>query len=238
MIFLKLVEVGVPKEKIGLLTIPLTPLNFILPFMIGKVLKDQNYFKHFTLSVLIRSATVVIFSVWIYTTPYFKDDANELNFTFYFLTIVLEGFHSIAVYSTYMPMMYFFSSISDKNYGGTYLTFFNTVNNLARSLTNTCTLYLANFLTYKHCKYENNKGINSNLTSLVNHCSNDLEKSSCSQNGGVCEIYFDSFYLQSFFGLLISIFWLVWIRKILDNLEKKPKSEWVVYENKLKLKEP
>ena len=61
MIFLKLVEVGVPREKIGLLTIPLTPLNFILPFLIGKILKDHNYFKHFTLSVLIRSTTIVIF---------------------------------------------------------------------------------------------------------------------------------------------------------------------------------
>jgi hypothetical protein len=49
---------------------------------------------------------------------------------------------------------------------------------------------------------------------------------------------FDSFYLQSFVGMIISILWLIWVRKILDNLEKKPKSEWVVYENKHKLKEP
>lgn len=237
MIFLKLVEAGVPREKMGLLTIPLTPLNFLLPFLIGKILKDQSFFKYFTISVFIRSATIVIFSVWVYTTPLFKDEAKELSFSFYFVTIMLEGFHSAAVYATYMPMMYFFSSISDKNYGGTYLTFFNTVNNLARSLTSTSTLYMADFLTYKHCNNElASKDLN--LTLPLNRCATNLEKEACKQTGGICEIYFDSFYLQSFVGMIISIFWLIWVRKILDNLEKKPKSEWIIYDNKIKLKNP
>lgn len=233
MIFLKLVEAGIPKEKLGLLTIPLTPLQFVLPFLIGKTLQNISPFKYFSLSVLFRSIIIVIFSLWIYVTPFFKLENNEYHIFYYILTIILQGLHSITIYSTYMPLMYFFSSISDKNYGATYLTFFNTVSNVARSFTSTSTLYIADFLTYKYCRPEQASNVNSTLS---NECITDWEKDNCIKTGGKCAIYFDSFYLQTFVSFIISICWLIWIRKILDKLEQLPKTEWKVYENKIKLK--
>ncbi len=232
MVYLKLVEAGIPKEKMGLLTIPLTPLQFILPFFIGKMLKNQSSFKYMTHAILFRSLITGWFAFWVYVTPWFKNtETNQFDFSYWIITIFFEGLHSVSFYASYIPMMYFFTSISDKNYGATYLTFFNTINNLSRSFTSTSNLYIANFLTSKTCS--NSSSIKSDL---VNKCVTDLEKEACSNMGGKCVIEFDSFYLQAFVGLVLTIGWLIWIRKSLDKLEKLPKSEWIVYQNKIKLK--
>ena len=80
MVYLKLVEAGIPKEKMGLLTIPLTPLQFILPFFIGKMLKNQSSFKYMTHAILFRSLITGWFAFWVYVTPWFKNtETNQFD---------------------------------------------------------------------------------------------------------------------------------------------------------------
>ena len=129
-------------------------------------LHNNNYFVG-------RLIAIVLCALWVYAAPYFKSETNEFSYTFYFICLLLEAFHSVTIYSSYIPVMYFFSQISDKNFGGTYLTFLNTVSNLARSFTSTGTLYMANFLSYKYCHFptsSNNATVDAN-----NYCSSDSE---------------------------------------------------------------
>lgn len=123
---------------------------------------------------------------------------------------------------------------------------------IARSFTNTSALYIANFLTFKYCtfqdissiKFDNNNSsainalnFNETILKLNNtYCSKDYELKNCKANGGVCETHFDPFYIEAFIFFLFSMFWLISFRKQLDNLESLPKSEWTIYQDKIKLK--
>jgi hypothetical protein len=125
---------------------------------------------------------------------------------------------------------------------------------LARSITNTSALYIANFLTFKYCtfpdisslkKTTNNNSItdafNMNMNETIfelnnTYCSKDYEIKNCKTNGGICETHFDPFYVEGFIFFLFSLFWLLFFRKQLDRLESLPKSEWTVYQDKIKLK--
>ena len=69
-------------------------------------------------------------SLWVYMTPYFKSSDNTFSYTFYTITVVLQAFHSVSVYASFVPMLMFFNRISDKQFGGTYTTLLNTIMNL------------------------------------------------------------------------------------------------------------
>ena len=124
----------------------------------------------FTLNLLTRLILILICVGWVYVTPYFKLENNEFSYSFFIISIVLEAFHSVAIYTSFIPMAFFFSQISDKNFGGTYLTFLNTIMNLARNWIGTGSLYLANFLSSKYCDYPEQRSFNEtkNLTESSN----------------------------------------------------------------------
>ena len=68
MSYLKLIEAGVSKETLGLLAVPLAPLQIILPFFISRLLSDGlSPFKYYTLSFCLRSF------------EFFQFDIKELN---------------------------------------------------------------------------------------------------------------------------------------------------------------
>ena len=65
MSFLKTVEAGVPKEKLGILAIPLSPLQIVLPFFISRTLDGKSPFKYFSIAIFSR---FFIFSYIIHAT--------------------------------------------------------------------------------------------------------------------------------------------------------------------------
>jgi PAT family acetyl-CoA transporter-like MFS transporter 1 len=54
MSYLKLIEVGVSKETLGLLAVPLAPLQILLPFIISRKLNSSDPFKYYTQSFFLR----------------------------------------------------------------------------------------------------------------------------------------------------------------------------------------
>ena len=167
MAFLKLVELGVPKEKMGLLAVPLSPLNMLLPFIISRLLNGNSPFKYLKSAILFRLIIIAVTACFVYLTPIFILDNKEFPFSFYAVILIIEAFHSVAVYSSFMPVTFFFSQISDKNFGGTYLTFLNTISNLARNWVGTGSLYLANYLSTKYCDFKPTIEQSNNSTELA-----------------------------------------------------------------------
>ena len=138
-------------------------------------------------------------------------------------------------------MAFFFSHISDKNIGGTYLTFLNTITNLSRNWIGTGSLYLANFLSSNYCAYNSDisfqNSTNSTMSQLdQNFCASETESKACAEMGGKCNVYFEPYYTQTIFCFLFGMFWLVKISRTLFELEKLPKSEWAIYQEKIKLR--
>lgn len=54
----------------------------------------------------------------------------------------------------FVAVLAFFSRISDPRFGGTYITFLNTVTNLGATWTSTVALGAIDLLTFKKCSFD------------------------------------------------------------------------------------
>ena len=82
----------------------------------------------------------------------------------------------------------FFTQVSDKAVGGTYMTLLNTIGNIGGNWPSTLVLFLVDLFSVKYCYYDELTGnsliLNNqtyNMTALLNkmnknHCLNDAEK--------------------------------------------------------------
>ncbi|KAF4525583.1 hypothetical protein B566_EDAN010442 [Ephemera danica] len=118
---LKLVEAGVPKEKLALIAVPLVPLQIILPLVISKYTAGPRPM-----------------DVYLKAFPY------RLYFG------LLAAF-MVSVYSMFVAVMAFFAQVSDPAVGGTYMTLLNTLSNLGGNWPSTSALWLVDSLTWRTC---------------------------------------------------------------------------------------
>lgn len=68
--------------------------------------------------------------IWVYITPSFQNDDGSFPAYYYALCLLIEAVHSISIYSSYLPIMFFFTQISDPGLGASYMTLLNTISNL------------------------------------------------------------------------------------------------------------
>lgn len=106
----------------------------------------------------------VIIAGFVYVTPMFKDEHNQYSFLFYVLCLLVNSLHSVFAYAMFVSQMAFYTKISDKKIGGTYMTFLNTITNMGGNWPSTLALYLADWINVKQCTYD--QSINSNLPVL------------------------------------------------------------------------
>lgn len=161
---LKLIDAGVPKEKLALLAIPVIPLQLVLPVVIGKYTNGPRpmdlYLRAIPYRILLASVATMI----AYITPYLIS-GGEVPVYYYVLLIVSYGCYQVFLYSMFVAAMAFFAKISDPAVGGTYMTFLNTLCNLGGNWPNTVVLWLVDVLTWKQC-----------TTAPENACSNKEEQ--------------------------------------------------------------
>ena len=123
MSYLKMIDSGVPKDKLALLAVPLTPLQIVLPLLISKYTNGPQPFNLFIQAIPFRLFMSLFIAAFVYVTPLFKEDNNEFPFYYYMLCLVINAVHSIFAYMMFVSQMAFFAKISDKTIGGTYMTF-------------------------------------------------------------------------------------------------------------------
>ena len=123
MAYLKLIEKGVPREKLGLLALPITPLEIALPILISRYTNGPNALSIFVKAYPFRLFASLLIVFWVYLTPMFRDETT-LDYPFYYfvLCFFLNAFYS--TFATFMSVaqMAFFTKISDKNIGIFFIT--------------------------------------------------------------------------------------------------------------------
>jgi len=67
---------------------------------------------------------------WVWFTPLFQNSDKTYPAYYFGFTLTIQALHSVVMYLSYLPMMYFFAKISDKAFGATYMTLLNTISNL------------------------------------------------------------------------------------------------------------
>lgn len=149
---LKLIDNGVPKDKLALLVVPLVPLQIVLPLVISKYTTGPKPMAVYLKAIPYRLALSLVAASLVYLTPYFVNPTTgDFPIHYYLLLIVNYSFYQVTLYSMFVAVMAFFAKISDPAVGGTYMTLLNTVCNLGGNWPTTGMLWLVDVLTWKKC---------------------------------------------------------------------------------------
>jgi len=240
---LKLIDRGVPKEKIAMLSIPMIPVKigitlFLTRFTVGP--RPLNVFMAGYPGRLIMCLLMVLL---VFIAPMFYiegiDGASGTFPTYYYvLVIAIFAFHRLAVYAMFLSVMAFFARISDPAIGGTYMTFLNTLTNLGNMWPNSFALWFVDFLTWKSChpgleepslSPRASSTFQSNVTAMAgNFCYGTEETEQCEQMGGTCTTLTDGFFSLSIASVVLGLLWFVWGVRALRTLQEIEVSEWRV----------
>lgn len=229
---LKMIEAGVPKEKLGLMNAPFQIVQILAPMFMGSLSnKPLNWFlKIYPMRIIMT----VILALWVYMTPMFKDSNNEYPWMFFFVYAMINGIYSLIFSAMSFTKGFFFTQISDKSIGGTYMTLLNTISNIGVVWPATLALYLVEILSFKKCElnsFDIFKNSSTNLKNLLrsiekNTCETDFEIKVCYANGAACKVTLDAFYFLTFLFLFLGIIWLTLYSKIITKLQSLSKTNW------------
>jgi len=219
-----MIELGVHKDKVGLMNVPLQFVQILTPLLIFKKIDLNRPFDLFLKIYPIRLLITLVLAMWIFITPYFRDLNNEYSLTYFVLYIILNSSYSFVFALMGLTKSTFFTRISDEKIGSTYMTLLNTVSNFGISF-----FFFLFPKSLKNC----NKVIvptHPKLELLIeqNVCSTETEAKICREIGGDCITTFDAFYLLALLCVLIGTLWLSIFKQTLLNLQSLPKSCWRV----------
>ncbi|XP_069753004.1 acetyl-coenzyme A transporter 1 isoform X2 [Narcine bancroftii] len=211
---LKLIEMGVPKEQLALLAVPMVPLQILLPLAISKYTAGQKPLNVFYRAMPFRLAMGVLFALLVVWTPMVKE-GTEFPMYYYGVLLFSYALHQVAVYSMYVAVMAFNAKISDPSIGGTYMTLLNTISNLAGNWPATLALWLVDPLTIKKCS-----GV------PEQSCRSAVDSELCVKSGGSCSTISDGYYVESICCFLFGLLWWLRYGNKFRNLQDEQPTTW------------
>ncbi|PAA71923.1 hypothetical protein BOX15_Mlig017016g2, partial [Macrostomum lignano] len=201
---LKLIEAGVPKERLALLGVVVTPFQLVLPVLLSRHVGNRPL-SLYTKSALPRLLLGLLFAGLVWITPRFKS-AHDASYPWHYFLLVTVAYlaHQVFMYAMFVSQMAFHAKVSDPNVGGTYMTLLNTVTNLAGSAPVTFLLFVVDYISIKSCSTPS------------------LESESS------CITLVDGYYIQSGLCFILGIVVLLRIRATFRRLESLPLEHWKV----------
>lgn len=125
---LKLIDYGLSKDTIALLSVPLIPVQVVFPFVISRFTSGPKPLNVFIKSFPYRIMTAVVIAVFVYFTPQMINGTVDGIPGFYFISIAsLFIINQLPLLSINLAEMAFAAKIADPLIGGTYLTLMNTI---------------------------------------------------------------------------------------------------------------
>ncbi|XP_014666688.1 PREDICTED: acetyl-coenzyme A transporter 1-like [Priapulus caudatus] len=209
---LKLIEAGVPKEKLALLGVPVVPLQIILPFVISKYVTRSQPLSFWLKAMPWRLLMGLIFAVLVYWTQQMHAVDGEFPLYYYAIILITYGLHQVALYIMFVAIMAFHAKVSDPAIGGTYMTLLNTVSNLGGNWPVTVALWFVDELTWKSCSADPKLA-----------CGEE-----CAAGGGTCTTSVDGYYVESLVCVLLGFAWLLLRGGTVRKLQNLPMSAWKV----------
>ena len=223
---LKLVESGMLKENLALLSIPLTPVQLLLPLLISKLTAGPTPMTGVWLKAYpFRLIFGLVFAGIVYLAPSAQTFPGHFSIWFYLLLVSAFLVHQVFANSMFVSIMAFHTQISDPVLGGTYMTLLNTFTNLGGNWPNTVALSLVDMFTWKSCILESSEGQKVDMGS----CVGTDELSDClKQAGAVCETQVDGYYILSVVSIPIGIFWFLLMRRTMQKFQNAAAECWKV----------
>lgn len=213
---LKLIEAGLPAEKIALMAIPLVPVQIILPWVISHFTVGPRPLDVFMKAYLPRVIMGPLFAAIVWWT---SRVGSEGVFPFYYYIVVIGVFlvQQVFAYSMFVSGMAFHAKISDPAIGGTYMTLLNTIMNMAGTWVGTLALWLTDNVSVKDCE---------GVTDDSLDCDTMQELKACEAAGGHCVTYMDGYYVEMALCVCFGVVWVWWQRKRMSQLQDLRDDQW------------
>lgn len=230
---LKLIEYGVSKEKVALISIPSGPVEILFPLLITKYTAGRKPLSFYYKAVLCKLVNMIFTTALVFTTPMALGNENFVVL-FYVGLIMLLMIDTAMFRAIYTAHGSFFAKIADPLVGGSYMTLLYTFGNFGNGLFKTISLWVVDLLTWKQCNYKKAE-MNSNFTlsHLSNNtCSSKLEKVICTEIGGTCDTKIDGFYIEIGISLIYGLIWYKIFKSVIYRLQRYAQDDWYVLTNK------
>jgi len=126
---LKILDAGVPKEKLAMLAVPMTPVQIILPIFLTPLTNGARPLKLWINSYLPRILIGLGMTAFVFYTPaILKGEEPGLGYLGSLMGI--SFLHQLTLHCMFVSIMSFHARVSDPSIGGTYMTLLNTVSNM------------------------------------------------------------------------------------------------------------
>ncbi|CRL01967.1 CLUMA_CG015131, isoform A [Clunio marinus] len=230
---LKLIDYGMPKDKIALLSIPLVPLQILLPFIISRYTTGPYPMTFYIKAFPYRLLMTVVIAIFVYATPsMISGRLNDIPVYYYVAIVSLYMIYQVPLRAMYVADMAFMARISDPLVGGTYMTLLNTISNLGGRWVKTFFLWFVDIITWKSCIFDEASLSNSTMLLTDNKCENKDAKLECTNNGGKCRIDIDGYYIEVALNVVYGIIWYQWGKRVLHHLQNLERHEWHILSNR------
>lgn len=231
---LKLVDNGIPRDKLALLAIPMVPLQILLPLLISKHTTGKFPMNLYIKAIPLRLLLTLGIATLVWATPLIVQGRHDIPIYFYVLILVIYSLYQIFLYAMFCAAMAFFAKISDPRVGGTYMTLLNTLCNLGSNWPNTFFLWLTEIITWKSCVADGSQNDFSAAQLNNNTCVSKVEIEDCHKVGGQCRIDIDGYYIEIILCLIYGILWYKFSKTKINQLQKLPIKSWHVFHGKTK----
>ncbi|KHJ45017.1 AmpG permease [Trichuris suis] len=196
---LKLIELGVPKDELAFLAVPIVPIEVLLPVFIGKYTAGPRPLDVYLKAYPYRNMLSLAFAAAIWWTPSWKTPSGRFPTSYYGFILAIFSLQQITSYCIFVSQMAFHAQVSDPVVGGTYMTLLNTLANLGGNWPVTVALTSVDSMAYRVCT---------------------------SETPTRCEVLVEGYYVLIFLGVIIGWIWLFTAGKVMRRLQTVDRSSW------------
>ncbi|GFO42501.1 acetyl-CoA transporter 1-like [Plakobranchus ocellatus] len=210
---LKLIEAGMPKERLALFAVPMVPIQIALPLLISKYTSGPRPMNIWIKAYPVRILIGIVYCLIVYWATKTQTTPGQFPWYFYVVTLAMYGLHQVTVYCMFVATMAFHAKISDPLIGGTYMTLLNTVANLGGNWPSTVALGIVDYITWKSC-------------STGETCDTKISQEHCVQGGGQCSTTVEGYYILTVVCTILGFLWLRWRSFRLEQLGELKEKAW------------
>lgn len=97
---LKLIDLGIPKDKLALLAVPLVPLQIVLPLIISKYTVGKYPMSVYLKAIPYRLTLTIIIALFVYATPMVLSGRSkgDIPVFYYVLLLLIYGLYQVCDY--------------------------------------------------------------------------------------------------------------------------------------------